>query len=125
MLYRILWFSVIYQQESAAGTPMSPLSQTPLPSPSPPTHQPVAELLFGFPESHSKFPLAICFTHGLVNVCVTFSIQLPFSLLSSHLVHGSALCACFSFAALKINSSVPCLQIPYICVTMLCLCFSF
>ena len=30
-LYRILWFSVIHQQESAIGTPMFPPSQTSLP----------------------------------------------------------------------------------------------
>ena len=35
LLYRILWFSVIHQQESAIGTPMSPPSQTSPPSPSP------------------------------------------------------------------------------------------
>ena len=36
LLYRILWFSVIHQQESAIYIPMSPPSQTSLPSPSPP-----------------------------------------------------------------------------------------
>ena len=35
LLYRILWFSVIHQQESAIGTPMSPPSQISLPSSSP------------------------------------------------------------------------------------------
>ena len=40
-------------------------------------------------ESYSKFPSAICFTHGIVNFCVTLSIRLLSSLLSSHLVHRS------------------------------------
>ena len=72
-----------------------------------PTLQPVTELLFEFPESYSKFPLAICFTHAIVNFYVTLSIRLPLSLLFSHLVHRSVLYLCFSIAALKINSSVP------------------
>ena len=33
LLYRILWFSVIQQQESVIGTPMAPPSQTFLPLP--------------------------------------------------------------------------------------------
>ena len=37
LLYRILWFSVIHQQESAIGTPMSPPSQT-----SPPISLPIS-----------------------------------------------------------------------------------
>ena len=37
MLYRILWISIIHQQESAIGTPMSPPSWASLPSP-PPSH---------------------------------------------------------------------------------------
>ena len=125
MLYRILWFSVIHQQESAIGIPMYPPSQTSLHRPSHLTLQPVAEPLFEFPESHSKFPLAICFTRGIINFYVTLSIRLPFSLLSSHVVHRSVLYVCFSIAALKINSSVPSLQIPFICVIIRYLYFSF
>ena len=34
-----------------------------------PTLQPVSEALFEFPESYSKFPLAIYFTYGTVNSC--------------------------------------------------------
>ena len=93
--------------------------------PRPPSHlhphlnlQPVTEPPFEFPESYSKFPLAICFTHGVVNFYVTLSINLPFSFLSARLVHRSVLYICFSIAALKRNSSVPSLQIPhiYVCV---------
>ena len=90
--------------------------------PRPPSHlhphlnlQPVTEPPFEFPESYSKFPLAICFTHGVVNFYVTLSINLPFSLLPFPNLHRSVLYVCFSTAALKINSSVPSLQIPYIC----------
>ena len=70
MLYRILWFSVMLQ-ESAIGIPMSLPSQTSLPFPFPPTLQrsSSAEPLFELPESYSKFPLALCFTHGIVNFC--------------------------------------------------------
>ena len=39
-----------------------------------------------------RTPTAIHFTDGPVNVCVTMSIHLPFSLLSSHHVHRSVLC---------------------------------
>ena len=82
-----------------------------------PSLQPVTEPLCEFPESYSKFPLAICFTYG-VNFYVTLCIHLPFSFLSCPHVHGSVLCVCFSIAALKINSSGPSLQIPYICVSI-------
>ena len=68
--------------------------------------QPAAEPLFEFPESHSKFPMAICFTRGIVNFYVTLSLHLPISFLSFHLVHRSILHVCFPIAALKINSSV-------------------
>ena len=34
-----------------------------------PTLQPVTDPLFEFPESYSKFPLAICFTRGIANFC--------------------------------------------------------
>ena len=37
------------------------------------------EPLFEFPEPHSKFSLAICFTHGSVSFCVTLSIHLTLS----------------------------------------------
>ena len=67
----------------------------PLP-PKPPSHlpphptlQPVTEPLFEFPESYSKFPLALCFTYGIVNFRVTLSIHLPFSLILSPHVHRS------------------------------------
>ena len=96
-----------------------------LPSPPHPTLQPVTEPLFEFPESHSKVPLAISFTYGIVNFYVTLSIHLPFCLLSCHRVHRCVLYICFSIAALKINSSVPSLQIPYICVSIQHSFFSF
>ena len=76
-----MWFSVINQQESAIGTPLSPPSQSSLSSPSHlpphPALQPFVEPLFEFPEAYSKFPLAICFTHGIINFYVTLSIHLP------------------------------------------------
>ena len=90
-----------------------------------PTLQPVTERLFEYPESHSKFPLAICYTHGIVNFYVTLSIHLPFSLLFSHLVHMSVLYVCFSIAALKINSSVASLRFHiYVSVYDICISLS-
>ena len=78
LIYKILWFSIIYQQEWAVGTPMSPPSHlSPYPS-----LQPVTETLFEFPESYSEVPLAVCFTRGIVNFYVILSLHLPFSLLS-------------------------------------------
>ena len=111
---KFLCFSVIHEQESALGTPMSPASHLP----PHPTLPPVAEPLLQFPESHSKFPLPICLTYGIVNFHVGLSVHLPVPLLPSHCVHRSVLYVCFSTAALKVNSSVPSLQIPYMCVSI-------
>ena len=56
------------------------------------------EPLFEFPEPHSKFLLAIYFTHGNVSFHVTLSIQLA---LSSRLpMFRSILYVCFCIAAL-------------------------
>ena len=93
------------------------LNLPPISLPTPPFS--LFQLLFEFSESYSKFPLAICFTHGIRNFYVTRSIHLPFSLLSSHLVHRSVLYASFYTAALKINSLVPSLRFYiyiYVCV---------
>ena len=54
-----------------------------------------------------------------------YSLHLPFCLLSFHHVHRSVLHVCLSTAALRINSSVPSLQIPCICVSIWYLSFSF
>ena len=67
------------------------------------TSQPVTEPLFEFPESHSKVPLAIYFTYGIVNFHVTLSIHLTFPLLPSSHVHRSVLCVCFSISALNVT----------------------
>ena len=54
----------------------------------PPVSLPISPLqadtepLFQFPEPHSKFPLAIYFTYGIVSILVTLSIRLTFSSLS-------------------------------------------
>ena len=132
MLYRILWFSFIHQQVSAIGTPMSPPSQNSLPSPFPPQPSACRRAPVWAPcslspcsESYSKFPLAICFTHGVVHFYVTLSIHLLFSFLFSYRVRRSVLYVCFSITTLKINSSVPSLQIPYICVSIQYLYLSF
>ena len=53
--------SVIYQHKLAIGTHMSP------PSPSHPSKL-SQSTSFGFPVSYGKFPLALCFTYGLIYV---------------------------------------------------------
>ena len=63
----------------------------------------ITEPLFEFPESYSKFPLAIYFARGIVNLHVTLSIHLTPSHLPSPRVHRSVLYVCFSIASLKIN----------------------
>ena len=68
--------STKHQNESATGIPMSPPSWTsllPL-SPSYPSKV-VIEPMFEFPESYSKFPLALYFTYG--NVCFHVTLFLP------------------------------------------------
>ena len=84
MLYKILSFSVIRQQESAIGTPcpLPPKPSSHLPPHS--TVQAVTAPLFEFPESHGKFPLAIYFTYGILNFYVTLSIISPLPPLHSH-----------------------------------------
>ena len=101
-------FSVKHQQESAIGMHMSLSSCTSLPSPFPfHSSRWLQSPPFEFPESYSKFPLAIYFTCGIVSFHVTLSIHFTLSLLPSHHVHTSVLYVCFSIAALQINSSVP------------------
>ena len=61
---------------------MSPPSQNPLPSPFPPHPSACRRVPVCIPcslspssESYSKFPLAICFIHGVVNFC--YSVHTP------------------------------------------------
>ena len=100
------------------------LNLPPISLPKPPL-QVDTEPLFEFPEPSSKFPLAMYFTHGNVSYHVTLSIHPTLSLLPSPHVHKSVLYVCVSIAALKIISSVPSFQIPYICITIWYLSFYF
>ena len=61
--------------------------------------------LFEFPESYSKFPLAIYFTYGIVSFHVTLHTSHP---LPPPLpcVHRSMLYVCLSVGALTMNSSI-------------------
>ena len=63
--------------------------------------------------------------YGNVSFHVTLSIHLTLSLLPSPRVHRSILYVCFSIAALQINSSEPSFKIPYICISIWYLSFSF
>ena len=103
-LYRILWFSVIHQQESAIGTPMSPPSQT-----SSPSHLSILP----------QCPCLSSLSHAANNYCClfyTWHYKFPcYSLHTTHPLPSSPplpvlryVCyVCFSTAAWKINSSVP------------------
>ena len=85
-----------------------------------PNIQPVTEPQFEFPELYTKFPLAVHFTYGIVNFYVTLSIHFPLSLLSSPHIYRSVFYVCFSFVALKINSSLPSLSVQFSSVTESC-----
>ena len=83
MLYRILLFSVKPQHESATGYTYVPslLNLPPISLPS----RLITEPLFEFPETYSKFPLAIYFTYGNVsfhtlNIHLTLFSPLPMSI---------------------------------------------
>ena len=65
---------------------------------------------------HSRFPLTVSHMVPWMSMWLSPHIPLPPPLLP--LVHRSVLYACFSTAALKINSSVPSLQTPYVCVSI-------
>ena len=65
--------SAKYQHESAMGIHMSPPSWISHPSLSPSHPSRLLEPRFEFPESYSKFPLALYFTYGNVSFHVQFS----------------------------------------------------
>ena len=67
MLYKILWFSVIHQQESVTGTPMFSPFQTPLTSPSP-SHPPrLSQSPCLSPLSHTANSHSVQFSHSIVS----------------------------------------------------------
>ena len=93
--------SAIHQHESAIGVHMSPPSWTSLPPPTP-SHPSRLSQSTGFelPESHRKFPLAVCSTYGNVYVSVLLSQRIPPS------PSSTVLYVSISFAALQLSSSV-------------------
>ena len=76
------------------------------------------------PCSSRSFPLAGCFTHGGVFTSLPCSQSIPPSPSPSG-VHKSVLCVCVSVPALPIGLSVPFFWIPYICINIWYLFFSF
>ena len=70
--YSVVMFSAIHQHECLRCA--CPL----LPPPSPPHPSRLSQTMgSGFPVSHLKLPLAICFTHGNVFVSVLFFHTIP------------------------------------------------
>ena len=76
------------------------------------------------PVLRRSFPLAGCFTHGSVFTSLPCSQSIPPSPSPSG-VHKSVLCVCVSVPALPIGPSVPFFWIPYICINIWYLFFSF
>ena len=115
MLYRILWSSVIHQQESVSVYPCL------LPSRPPshlPPHSPLQPVPVWVPWVMQQIPMGyLLYTLYCKFLCYSI-IHLLFSLLPFYYVH-------FSITALNINSSVPSVQIPYICISIWYLYFSF
>ena len=74
-------------------------------------------------QHNSKFPLAVYFTYDSVCVSVLFSQIIPPS--PSSTVSKSLFSVSVSFAALHVESSVLSFYIPYMCVSILYLSFSF
>ena len=95
LLYRILWFSVIHQQESATGTPMSLPYWTSLLPPSPSNPSAFGRAPVWVPWVLQQIPIGYLFYY------VTLFIHLPFPLLFSHCVHRSVLYVCFSIVAAR------------------------
>ena len=103
-----LMTSAIHQNELAVCTYMSPPAGASLPPPTPSHPSGLSQSTgFGFPVSHSKFPLATSFikTYGKVYVSVLLSQFVPPC--SSLTVSKSLSFMSVSFAALQIESSVP------------------
>ena len=65
MLYNVVMISAIRQHESPQVYICPFLLEPPSLLPSHPTPLVVTEHQSALPESHSKFPLAGCFTHGI------------------------------------------------------------
>ena len=107
MLYSILWFSVIYQQESTIGTPMSPPSQPSLPSPSPSQPSRLSQSPCLSPLSHTANSHWLSILQTFCRFPCYPLLHLILSFLPFPCVRRSVLYVCFSIAALKINSSVP------------------
>ena len=91
MLYNVVLVPAIHQHESAIGIHMCPPSYTSLPPPSL-SHPSRLSQSTGveLPAPYSKFPLAVCFTHGNAYVSMLFPLLIPpspFHTVSTSLFH--------------------------------------
>ena len=73
MLYNIGFLSATHEHELALDVYVSSFLNLPPTSHSLPSLQGVTEPRFEFPESYSKFPLAICFIYGSVYASMLLS----------------------------------------------------
>ena len=112
-----------HQHESALGIHMSPPPGASLPPPCP-SHparlSPSVDL--GFLASCRN---SHCLFLHMVIICFSAALSDHPTLSSLHCVQKSVFYLCVSFAALQIGSPVPSFQIPYICVSLWYLSFSF
>ena len=110
----VKWISYMYTYILS----LSDVSPTPTPHPTHLSHHRAPHRALCV---YSSFPQAIYFTHGSVHMSVLLSQFIPLS----PPVCTWPLYVCVSIPALQIGSSVPFFQIPYICVKIWHLFFSF
>ena len=73
LLYNVVLVSAVQRSESAICIHISPPSWTSLPPPHIPPIQVITEHRAEIPVLYRRFPLAICFTHGSINMSILIS----------------------------------------------------
>ena len=117
--------SAIHQHESAIGVHVPSLLNPPPPALPTPSLQAVTEHLLWFLVSHIRLAVAVCFTYGNVYVSVLSSQIIPPSPPPTERHKESLFSVSVSFAALHRGSLVLSFLIPYMCVIIQYLPFSF
>ena len=119
LLHNVVLASAIHQHESAMGIHVSPPSFTSLPPPLPSHPSRLLQSPGLSSLSHTANSHWLSVLHIVVYMLPCCSLHSPHSLLPppAH-VHKSVLYVCVSTAALEIGSSIPCFQMPHICVNV-------